>query len=526
MKTPPPASLSKRRLILLVLLFVVIEVCAIRESFASPAVVSHANKATGFDKDPSWTGLNNRPTVNECKQITNDFGYQATTFAGPERGELGGTVWRSTQYRAYYGKEIPSKTFASTLSASGSINIPAETNGSVYFGWFNSETSTDFRPSDVIVMRFDGKTHGFTGEVTYGTRNYQVGGDSSATTLAYNTRHNWTIDYAPSGNTGKLTMTLDDIKLEYTVPALHFVDGLNLNRFGFLNQQLDGNPMEIYIDDLSLDGQAIDLDTDPAWEGHNTKLRAQDCLAHHQQNFGYSLSSYAGGHRGEIGGLIWRDSQRNAQGIEVGRRAWYADKVNNLSLNTPLYAKGKIRLTQFSVDADMNIGWFNSKDALASNRQSITTREANTLLLNLGGPTRSGPRLYPMYHTGEAASGQYDYGDPKVPLLNPHGSSRTFSICYLPDVDRAGNGRLTVKVSADRKMGIPASEISMKVPKAHRNTATRFDRFGFQNVAVGGHSTTAYLDDLRYTTAPGDQPPGEDCGKPRKPKTGTQPPSR
>src|SRR5205823_2152167 len=51
--------------------------------------VLSAERTQNFDTDPNWEGVNNRMTPSRMAQVTQDFGYSQTHFAG-EAGEMGG----------------------------------------------------------------------------------------------------------------------------------------------------------------------------------------------------------------------------------------------------------------------------------------------------------------------------------------------------------------------------------------------------------------------------------------------------
>ena len=66
-------------------------------------------KTESFDRDPNWEGFNNRVTPRKIPTVTQDFGFRMSNFAGQEKGEIGGQVWRSST-RASYAARIPPKT--------------------------------------------------------------------------------------------------------------------------------------------------------------------------------------------------------------------------------------------------------------------------------------------------------------------------------------------------------------------------------------------------------------------------------
>src|ERR1041385_3676696 len=75
-------------------------------------------KTKSFDRDPNWEGFNNRITPEKIPTIVQDFGYSDSNFAGKERGEIGGQVWRAAE-PAFYADKIPPRTLNDKLTASG-----------------------------------------------------------------------------------------------------------------------------------------------------------------------------------------------------------------------------------------------------------------------------------------------------------------------------------------------------------------------------------------------------------------------
>src|SRR6478735_7883417 len=71
------------------------------------ASVSRAEQRTQtFDSDPGWEGVNNRLPPKKVIEVTQDFGFSATSHAGPTAGEMGGVVMRASD-PAFYADKIP-----------------------------------------------------------------------------------------------------------------------------------------------------------------------------------------------------------------------------------------------------------------------------------------------------------------------------------------------------------------------------------------------------------------------------------
>ena len=92
-----------------------------------------------FDKDPGWENNNNRIECTGCRIVNQDFGWSATNHNGSGKGEIGGTIWRSTT-PAYYAMPIGKPlNFRDTFSASGKLSVidPPREGYGFYIGFFN-----------------------------------------------------------------------------------------------------------------------------------------------------------------------------------------------------------------------------------------------------------------------------------------------------------------------------------------------------------------------------------------------------
>src|SRR5689334_16484479 len=113
-------------------------------ALAAPLVFSqerpaYVQKTQSFDRDPGWEGHNNNLKPKVDKVVKQDFDFSLTNFAGKEKGEIGGTLWRSPS-RAYYAAKIPKKTLNDKMTASGTFALTATAGSSgAFFGWFNSD---------------------------------------------------------------------------------------------------------------------------------------------------------------------------------------------------------------------------------------------------------------------------------------------------------------------------------------------------------------------------------------------------
>ena len=72
-------------------------------------------------------------------------------------------------------------------------------------------------------------------------------------------KRNWTLNYAPfaEGNSGKITVTLDNETIEYSVSPADRAIGARFDRFGIVTTQIDGHYQFVYFDDLNYTAQQV-----------------------------------------------------------------------------------------------------------------------------------------------------------------------------------------------------------------------------------------------------------------------------
>lgn len=134
-------------------------------------------KTERFDVDPGWDGRNNRATDPGPRQITQNFGFSASsTNAGGAAGEIGGIVTPAGE-PAFYGKVITPRSFNEPLSASGTLNVP-QGGGHTLIGFFNADTANEWRTPNTIAIRIYGRSTYFLAYLDYGTGLWRAGGGS------------------------------------------------------------------------------------------------------------------------------------------------------------------------------------------------------------------------------------------------------------------------------------------------------------------------------------------------------------
>lgn len=474
-------------------------------------------KSEHFDKDPGWEGLNNR-IVAAKRTVRQDFGYSPTNFAAKKKGEIGGRVQR-TGKPAYYADKIAVKDLNDKLTASGAFALTASSgNCGVFFGWFKGDQpGGGGRPMNSLGLDFDGEPTGarLAVRMIAGTNRACgtfvtpfIPGKFRPTPLrADGTRYSWTLRYDPEANegNGRFQFTikshgakpepLDAKNLPADLPENHKKEALHrfpnttsfavdvppevrkagavFDHFGLMNMMKAGGPMTIYFADLHYDGKTPDLAKKPGWEGSGNRGAYQDREQAGAHDYGFSAAtSFAGGQRGEVGGVFWRG----------GKYSYYADRVGPLTLDDRLEAGGKVALKVGAPDSDMFLGWF-----LSANKGKPPTQAGNFVGVHVGGPTRVGHYFQPSLTTAKGTRVQAAAG----PVLTPR-KIYDWSLIYDPAAEH-GNGAITVT------LGKESATFALK--KGIKAQGGRFDRFGLFTPAVGGQIARIYMDDLKYTTA-------------------------
>ncbi|MDB5310179.1 MAG: hypothetical protein JWO38_4381 [Gemmataceae bacterium] len=453
-----------------------------------------------FDKDPGWEGRNNRATSPEKRTVRQDFGYSGTANAGSKPGEVGGFISPAAE-TAYYARKLETKTFDTPLSASGTLQCKGRAFHAL-IAFFNAGTVNEWRTPNTIALRLLGRGDVFYAYVEYCTGKWRAGGDSpGGFATVKNTAtgrvelrgfktgvpHQWSIKYDPAGNKGGgvVTVTLGGETAVCHLDAGHRADGATFDRFGLLPvlKSADGGG-EVWLDDVTVNGEADDFTKDPRWEGVGNRREYQTADVRPRFDFGSSPTNHAGGKAaGELGGLVFRGDCRYAD-----RLAAYGDRLGALALDKPLRASGKVALRRGVSDSTTLLGFYHSEDSLAVNPSQSSGFPRSFLGVAVEGPSREGFLFYPAYRV--RGDGQGYAASPDRPHILPDGKSHDWSLAYDP-AGAAGRGR--VVVSFDEK------SVALDLGDGDRKAGARFDRFGLITTWIDGNAQRVYFDDLSYT---------------------------
>ena len=467
----------------------------------SSATALAAERTQHFDSDPNWDGRNNHARSPEPRTIEQNFGFSAiTSHCGGAPGEMGGFINPAAE-PAYYAKALPTLSFNDVLSASGKV-VCATGPFHVLVGFFNSKSINEWRTPNTIAIRLQGRGDYFYAYVEYTSSKWRAGGDSPGgfsvirdaasgrTRLkgftSGNMIHTWSLRYDPQGNrgTGSIHVTIDgEVSICHLDPG-HKADGATFNRFGLLNvmKQWDSGG-EVWLDDISVNGEEESFDRDPGWEGFQNHHKYVSKDVRPRFDFGYSPTHFAGGKAaGEMGGLIFR-----GDGRYTNMMAFYGDRLAELTIKNGLKASGKISLRRAVSDSDVLFGFFHAQHSLDSGGTDRISTPPDFIGITIGGPSREGFQVSPAYRLHNNEQRHADGG----PYIYPDGASHDFIFEYAPAADGKGNG--VIKVTLD---GQP---VTLDVPVEHQAAGAHYNRFGLISTHTDGNVQHLYFDDLTYT---------------------------
>jgi hypothetical protein len=417
-------------------------------------VVSAEERTERFDKDPDWDALNNRATTPKPRTIVQDFGHGKTNNAGQAAGEVGGFLTPAAE-PAFYAKKIPARSFDDTLTASGTLACDGRPVH-VLVAFFNADTLNEWRTPNTVALRISGRGDVFYAWLEYCAKSWRAGGDDpqSFPTVedpktgrkqfkgfaAKGAKHKWSLTYDPKGNDGKgvVTATIGDERAVCNLAPGHKGDGATFNRFGLLNVMKHGDDGgSLWLDDVTVNGDKDDFAKDPGWDQLQNRRTYESMDVRPRFDFGYSPTQHAGGHgKGELGGLVFRGDCRYEDKL-----ASYGDRLDELTLDKPLRASGRVSLRRGVSDSTTLIGFYHSRDSVRVNPSQDSGLPRCFLGAAVEGPSREGFFFYPTYRVNGDGSG-YAGGDDR-PRLLPDGAAHDWSLEYSP-AEADGKGRITV----------------------------------------------------------------------------------
>lgn len=460
-----------------------------------------------FDREPvNWEGVNNRSSHFAPKTVAQDFGYSpATRHAGGQPGEIGGRIYQAGE-AAYYGFRLPQPlSLDAAMSASGRMFV-VRGAGHLLLGFFNAGTLNEWRTPNTMVARINGRGEVFHCHVEYCSSRWRAeagvigkivrGERIAAKEIPAGTVHEWKLVYAPEGAQGKglLTFSLDGDTARCELLPEHRADGARFTHFGLLPVlKTWDSPGEVWLDDVTINDVAFDFSADPKWDALNNRRTYVSPDTRPRFDFGWSPTHYAGGRNaGELGGLIFRGDCR-----EPARMACYGDRLELLTLKTPLVARGKVSMLRGVSDSTASIGFYHATWSMQGNPSQQHSIPKDYVGVNIEGPSSEGFFFYPVYRVHGEAAKALGGSSSRAPRIHPDGKVHDWFLKYDPD-GANGRGQITV--------GLDTQTCTLDLDAGHKDTGANFNRFGICTPWIDGNSVTVFFDDLVYTCAPGSDP--------------------
>jgi hypothetical protein len=257
---------------------------------------------------------------------------------------------------------------------------------------------------------------------------------------------------------------------------------VEFDRFGLFNIARFGTRAELYLGDLTVNGQKIDLAQDPHWDGRNNESRYTEPNFQAAHSYGWSQTNWAGENPGEIGGLFWRTEPPDPL------CSYYGDDVGELTLDDPISFSGAICFTDGMTDAAAYLGYFNRDNQVAAFDKANSdafSPVANTMGIAIADSSAVG-----YYFLPQVSSRSREVARKSCGVFTPDRRRHRFAFEYDP-AGNGGGGRATVTLDG--------RNVVFDLTPEQRKAGATFNRFGLANVRSGGHSVEFYLDDLSYT---------------------------
>ena len=453
-----------------------------------------------FDQEPAnWEGINNRSTHFAPKTVTQNFGYSASTHhAGGQPGEIGGKINPAGE-AAYYGYRLPDPlTLDAPSSASGKILVERGP-GHFLLGFFNADTLNEWRTPNTLVARINSRGDGFHCHVEYCTSRWRCeagvigaivrGQRIEAAEIPGGQVYEWQLAYDPKGaeGSGLLTFTLDGKTATCPILKEHRADGATFTYFGLLPipKTWDGAG-EVWIDEVTINGRRFDFSEDPKWNERDNRRTYETNDTRPRFDFGWSRTHWAGGKAaGELGGLIFRGDCRDPR-----RLAAYGARLSTLTLNTPLYARGKVSMIRGVTDSTASIGFYHSTWSLHSSLAQDQSIPMDYIGINIEGPSSEGFFFYPVYRVHGRVAGSLGGRSGKAPRIYPDRKVHDWLLEYNP-AGAGGRGQITV--------GLDGQTCTLDLEPGAKAIGALFNRFGICTPWIDGNSVTVFFDDIEYT---------------------------
>ena len=348
--------------------------------------------------------------------------------------------------------------------------------------------ATAFTATSSTAPAAGGATPGVIGEIVPGER-------IEAEEIPCGRVYPWQLAYDPKGAAGNglVTFTLDGKTATCPIAPEHRADGATFTHFGLLPVLKTWDSAgEVWIDDVTINGKRFDFGEDPSGMALNNRRTYETKNTRPRFDFGWSPTHLAGGKAaGELGGLIFRGDCRDPH-----RMAAYGARLATLTLNTPLYARGKVSMTRGVTDSTASIGFYHSTWSLHSNpRQTRASRWTTSASTSRGRRPRASSSI-PSTGSTARSPGPLAAARARPRVFTRTARSTTGLLEYDP-AGAGGRGRITVTLDDQ--------SCTLDLDPGAKAAGASFDRFGICTPWIDGNSVTVFFDDLEYTCGPAEK---------------------
>src|SRR5262249_5695874 len=152
-------------------------------------------------------------------------------------------------------------------------------------GWF-AAPPLSWRTPNSLAFRIDGNGGTFRIFYEYGTSKWRTGGGGAFEGEEYQTTRTPPFpadgrpprgardhDPARGGGRGEINFRIDEQQYRLEVAQGHRADGARFDHFGIWNVQAPGDQLQLYLDDLVVDGQRFEFDADPQRDSLRNKAQ-------------------------------------------------------------------------------------------------------------------------------------------------------------------------------------------------------------------------------------------------------------
>jgi len=218
-------------------------------------------KKESFTTDPGWEVQGNHISFQDCHvRPYHDFGWFESSHAGGKPGEIGGLIWRNEsfepKYAGYYGTPVGDLSLGLELRASGKVCLrTGAADSAVLLGWFNSLTPIGAAPPNFLGILIEGPSavgH-YVRPICRNSLDQQKTLDKGPILRPDDKPHEWKLLFEPAGaeGRGRITMALDDRKVEMDLDEGMRKSGAAFDHFGLVSWNTGGHYVEIFFDDLT-----------------------------------------------------------------------------------------------------------------------------------------------------------------------------------------------------------------------------------------------------------------------------------